>query len=654
MGTAILKQDRIRILRNYALVVFISATLSSISVRMICIRGAGLGLMLPVYLNSSAILLFFLLAILSDLLLELGFKPSKFDVALVYISIYVSTSIGGIWLLAGSIGRAMFLSYQEPFRSLTAEYRPYFWAPPGKYLAKLMASPMSINWSVWTVPLLYWFSLAFLACLLAISAGRILAPVLVDLEEMPFPTITLYRGIRDSFKRDGLIRRIFLYSALVSFLINLPALIRLAVPWFPLFPFPQAYGYTMTIDLTAVRELRVFIAQNAVLVLSINPLWIAACYLLPLDTLLTWWIFYIIFNVVYPLLAVYSNLLPPLTLPFGARRIWVLQNFRYGLFMPYIAITVGGLISLGVVSIAKLFLLAKRTARKFLLLIALAIAGLSIVSAANRFSLGLIVLSLLSTILTMAIYLGILSLVGESFILPVMLARPFNAALGQYLSEYIGLSTSQAFVPVHVLGVLLLGEASYSVLAPGVALLESYRLIASPRYRPREVRRLRNSLAKLTILSVAVSLFSAYYTMISTAHEYSIGSLPGLKTIVFEYGKAEADFLMDAAKIMVSENWWTSLVFGMLFLSIVSLIRLKILAFPICPVGLVLSTSELSLYGMWFSALLAYILKRTTLALGGPRLYMREGRAIAVGVILGYSLSYIASSALSFALYFIH
>jgi len=613
--------------------------------------------MLPIYLNSIAIFLILLLAYFSDVLSKAGFRPSIEEIAYTYLVVYISTSVGGLWLLAGSIGRALFLAYQEPFKTITEGLRPPFWAPPAKCIAQILTSSIQVDWFLWILPLLYWFILSLTACILSISAARVLAPMLIDLEEMPFPTIVLYRGIRESIKEEDFLRKVFLFSTAISFLINLPTLIRLAVPWFPLLPFPQAYGYTMTIDLTAIRELRVFTMPNAVIVLSVNPLWIAACYLLPLDTLLTWWIVYVVLNVVYPLIAVYLGLLPPMTPPFGAQKIWVFQNFKYGPLKPYIAFTVGGLAALGVTAFIKLLILTKRTAKKFSYLLVASCIALAVFSSMNYLTLRSLSLSLATSFITLTMYLGALSLLGESFIIPVMLSRPMNAALGQYLSEYLALSSPEAFSPQHILGVLLLGEASYSLLSPGVALLESFALLRTRpavKKSPREIRRTRNRLAKLAILVVALSLFSSYYTMILVAHEYSIANLPGLKTIIFEYGKAEADFLMNAAKIMVDENWWISFTIGAVSIALVSLLRLKLLVFPLCPVGLVLSASELSLYGMWFSALIAYTLKRTTLALGGLKLYMREGRAIAAGIIVGYSLSYIVASALSYALYFIH
>ncbi|MBS7617366.1 hypothetical protein KEJ25_01970 [Candidatus Bathyarchaeota archaeon] len=571
-----------------------------------------------------------------------------------YVSILIalssSTIVCSFWSFSSTFVRSCYIRIMEPYRTLFGVYMPYFWAPEAETINSMLLGGKGFPILELTPSIVFWICLTVFSYIFLIGSALVFRDAFLEIEKLSFPHTQIYLELMPYSSMRRFSKGTFKAGLLFVLILQVPYVIRQAVPWFPVVPINWGQVFPFTVDFSEVREIREVYLPNSVLTFGYNPWHIALAYLAPMDTTLSIWLSFLLLQVVYPALATWMGIMPMNTsrVTFQSARNWRWINLMYGPLKPYITIGVGGLIGIGIWPI--ILDLAFRGGRRVflertgLLSILLGAAGLSYLaylsnSPPSQMLIGLLVLQ--------SIALGLARIRGELGLLIPPLSKPLNTAFWYRLYPWKTMDSSY-FAYLHIFGGIYSSEAGVSFMSIPSLSMETLKTMKSWKIEDRE------GFYILSLASIIVASTTYFLVSLELFNTYGVSAFPGSKRLFYETVKDESDFLITAVSTYPPWPWWQNIVSGLLGIGIIMMLGFTFPWFPITPEGLVISSTEVAMQGFWSSCLIAWILKKLTFAVGGAYLYERDGKSMALGVILGYILTTLLSILISLILVVYH
>jgi hypothetical protein len=570
--------------------------------------------------------------------------------ALVLITLSSSTIVCSFWSFSSTFIRSWYIRIMEPYRTIFGMHMPYFWAPETEVINSILLGGKYFPIMGLAPSIIFWVCLTFFSYAFFVGSALVFRSAFLEVEKLPFPHTQVYLELTPYSSMRRFSRGPFKAGLIFVLIIQIPYVIRQAIPWFPVVPINWGQVFPFTVDFTDVREIREIYLPNSVLTFGYNPWHIALAYLAPMDTTLSVWLSFLLLQIVYPALATWMGIIPVNTskVTFQSARNWRWINLMYGPLKPYITVGVGGLIGIGVWPII-LDLAFKGGRRVFLekiglVSILLGATGLSYLAYLSNSPLPQTLIGLL---ILQGIGLGLARIRGELGLLIPPFSKPLNTAFWYRIYPLKAMDL-EYFAYLHIFGGVYSSEAGVSFTSIPSLSLETIKTMKSWRIEDLE------GFYILSLASIAVA--SAVYFLVSLElfNAYGVSAFPGSKRLFYETVKDESDFLITAVSTYPPWPWWQNILYGVLGIGIVMVLGFTFPWFPITPEGLVISATEVAMQGFWSSCLIAWILKRLTFAIGGAYLYERDGKSMALGIILGYILTTVLSMLVSLILVIYH
>ena len=536
-----------------------------------------------------------------------------------------------------------------------------------------------VPWDAWMTPIIFWSTFLIVQNLLFITTGCLLRRLYIELEALPFPlatgTSSIIKTATVSEAREK--SRKWL---LIGIILGIVATSYLWIE--PLFPGLGIRSQNAYIDLTPLALL-----PWVPLYFNFNVFYIAAGYFIPTRILLSAIIFYVILFMIVPIIATYAGIFPPF--PTGIRggvgftlchnllngfpgggAGWV--NWGQGSW-GYGTIIWGALFACTLWPMFKLRASIKSGIVKFVRSlrgesvgeedISIRWLGISWIILYIIYSVFLsyatywylpIWVSLLCTALFLFIYVAALS-VGRGYAgdyaghSGVFLPYLFHIwSFFTMIGRAIGLGapfkppkiTQNAMISFSYNRLIRIpGETDCVTGGSGQRILELFKVGSITGTRDRDI-------LVSSIIGMILGIIIAIPLWLWFSYTYGIGvkwtNYHGWTTA---YGLSwgwlrEAFPKWTHAKEGPAPTVWLWYIFGAIIAIIIYKIQERWPAFPLHPIGLVLSPLCLITFAGWIIAL---ILKQITLKIGGTELYEEKGVPIASGVLGGWSIMLVIS-----------
>lgn len=571
--------------------------------------------------------------------------------ASVLIALSTSTVVCSFWSFSSTFIRSYYIRVMDPYRTLFGVYMPYFWAPEAETINIILLGGRAFPIIELTPSIIFWICLTIFSYIFFLGSAIVFRDVFLEIEKLPFPHTQVYLELTATYSSAHRFSKgTFKAGLLFILILQVPYIIRQAIPWFPVVPINWGQVFPFTIDFSDVREIREIYLPNSVLTFGYNPWHIALAYLAPMDTILSVWISFLLFQVVYPALATWMGIVPMNTsrITFQSARNWRWINLMYGPLRPYITIGVGGLIGIGIWPIV-LDLTSRGGRRIFferigVISIVLGLIGLLYLA---YLSTAPILQTLIGLLILQSIALGLARIRGELGLLIPPFSKPLNTAFWYRLSPWKTIDSSY-FAYLHIFGGVYSSEAGVSFTSIPSLSIETLKTMKSWKYEDI------GGFYILSVASIIVASITYFLVSLELFNTYGVSAFPGSKRLFYETIKDESDFLITAASTYPPWPWWQNILSGFLGIGIIMILGFVFPWFPITPEGLVISSTEVAMQGFWSSCLIAWVLKKLTFTIGGAYLYEREGKSMALGIIVGYIVTTVLSTIVSLILVAYH
>lgn len=150
-----------------------------------------------------------------------------------------------------------------------------------------------------------------------------------------------------------------------------------------------------------------------------------------------------------------------------------------------------------------------------------------------------------------------------------------------------------------------------------------------------------------------------WLTLLPIAYSQGLARLPFYQSTTFvgdiSYAANPSNTWSGIAPELTSGGpWLPNLVAGIIIVWVLSILHARFVAFPLDPYGFLLTFGGRSISeGIWVMVVVAWVLKVTTLRLGGSKTYERLGVPVATGFLLGYALAILVGGLISAIRFFI-
>ncbi len=250
---------------------------------------------------------FFILTIVSQLLPRIGLNPHELTV--VY-SMIASTMGIALWWTAPNLYSSLYHLTLSPYAAIAPKYQPPFWCPTDtSLLTPAITGNSVVPWGAWTMPMLWWFSFTLMMVLYTHFFALIMRKQLIEIEKLPFPIATaahMLIGAESSEEtKKGILSSPKLRLAFVGIILGLiiPGFFG---PFNKFVPTIPALNDELNLNPYLIETL-----PNALLGSSFfGGLTVAILFLWPTDLLLSSFVFYIIFGIIIPVVQVMMGILP--------------------------------------------------------------------------------------------------------------------------------------------------------------------------------------------------------------------------------------------------------------------------------------------------------------------------------------------------------
>ncbi|MEM2239994.1 MAG: DUF6785 family protein [Candidatus Bathyarchaeia archaeon] len=570
--------------------------------------------------------------------------------ASVLIALSSSTIVYSFWSFSSTFIRSFYIRVMEPYRTLFGIHMPYFWAPETETINYILLGGKEFPVLELTPSIIFWICLTVFSYIFFIGSALIFRDAFLEVEKLPFPHTQVYLELTPYSSMRRFSKGTFKAGLIFVLILQVPYIIRQAIPWFPVVPINWGQVFPFTVDFSEVKEVREIYLPNSVLTFGYNPWHIALAYLAPMDTTLSVWLSFLLLQVIYPALATWMGIIPMNTsrVTFQSARNWRWINLMYGPLKPYITIGLGGLIGIGVWPI--ILDLAFRGGRRVffertgVISILLGLAGLSYLAYLNNSP---IPQTLVGFLILLSIALGLIRIRGEAGLLIPPISKPLNTAFWYRLYTWKTMDSTY-FAYLHTFGGIYSSEAGISFMSIPSLSMETLKTMKSWKIEDM------GGFYILSLASIIVASSVYFLCSLELFNAYGVSAFPGSKRLFYETVKDESDFLITAVSTYPPWPWWQNIVSGLLGVGIIMILGFTFPWFPITPEGLVISSTEVAMQGFWSSCLIAWILKKLTFAVGGAYLYERDGKSMAIGIILGYILTTVLSILVSLILVVYH
>lgn len=535
---------------------------------------------------------------------------------------------------------------------VASQYIPLFLAPP-EDVATVLATGGPINWSAWSLTILWWWLFLVGYALTGISAGTIFKNQWIEVERIPFPHTIVISTLIDKFKEasEPLSKRLglpFILGFVLGIIFQLPLFLAYLYPW-----FPDIYGFRVNTCTHGAQWITPDSSLAPIVGLAMfnkDPLLAAMFYMAPLDILFSGWFFYLIFVILMQVAYTmgYYTGIEGLS---GCGRVWcgtisyrVGEPFKWdvfagaglttGMFIMYMVLNrsyvmntikaaLGGLPETVRINLEKDLPVSYRSLYLMLLVgVILLIVLLSLLEIPFAAVVTLLICSSITAFITSRNY----ALVG--FVVPAgsyYYYGPIKAVLGENPEVLTKGWVSGAIMTYGMVNEPITG-GGYAF--PFIASLASYRLA---NYQGVSSKAVFKTLLPVSVVAPLLALLGAVWSF----HTFGITKLPtasGSWWSAYNWlGNPVA-----LARRPAYPPWWPQMLAGIIVALILSYLHAKFLWFPLDPVGVLLAVDGHALVeGIWTMLLVAWVLKAITLKVGGSRLYEEKGIPAAIGFATG-------------------
>ncbi|MEM2848771.1 MAG: DUF6785 family protein [Candidatus Bathyarchaeia archaeon] len=460
----------------------------------------------------------------------------------VLIALSSSTVVCSFWSFSSTFIRSCYIRIMEPYRTLFGAYMPYFWAPETETINSMLLGGKEFPIFKLTPSIIFWICLTVSSYIFFMGSALVFRDSFLEIEKLSFPHTQVYLELTPYSSMRRFSKGTFKAGLLFILILQVPYVIRQAVPWFPVVPINWGQVFPFTVDFSEVREIREIYLPNSVLTFGYNPWHIALAYLAPMDTTLSVWLSFLLLQVVYPALATWMGIIPMNTsrVTFQSARNWRWINLMYGPLKPYITIGVGGLIGIGVWPI--ILDLAFRGERRVflerigLLSILLGAAGLSYLAYLSNSPLPQTLIGLL---ILQSIALGLARIRGELGLLIPPISKPLNTAFWYRLYPWKTMDSTY-FTYLHTFGGIYSSEAGVSFMSIPSLSMETLKTMKSWKIEDIE------GFYILSLASIIVASTIYFLVSLELFNAYGVSAFPGSKRLFYETVKDESDFLRTA------------------------------------------------------------------------------------------------------------
>jgi len=535
-------------------------------------------------------------------------------------------------------------------------YMPNLWVPNSKSIVDgAFYGGTVVPWSNWLSPVIYWIVLFGCLGLCQMFINIVWRKQFVEVERLPFPyadaaTEIMRAGNASGMEKAGRIWKAgpFWWGALVGFLFMLyPVLTALhnLIPWFPAMgDLPEVYNWWIWgYDATSI------IRNNTVLRINLNPLWIALAFLIPLDTLLSAWLWFFICYVILPPIQVAIGTYPSFPEQNdGSNYIWANHWAGKG-FMP-------GWVMWGVMLGLPLWMLLFNrgyivgTIRK----------AFGKAEGNPDGEKGLYRMAYIGAIITFAIVAGLLIYAGlpvlAGILIPAWALLIYWAwtrvrSIGGGYTDYwwygpwyqdpaaaivwipfsvSGTYNSAASFRTTAISMMLMEDRSLGAI-PQPASMESFKLADRAGIRPRELV-LPQAIAIIigVVIAFPLTIWGAYRW--GWDKQWIGGPNRGGWSTWFQA------FIRDGGNVLVPVDWSSWLgqfIFGGFFCGLLIFLRMRFVWWPIEPIGIILGSSAVTGWFMFTALVVAWVIKMLVLKIGGTSLYEKTALPFSSGLFVG-------------------
>lgn len=579
-------------------------------------------------------------------------KQSLALLGFLYIASIIPTyMINYPWALGH---RYLFASrYME--QDLADKIVPWFMSPSAD-VCRVMATGGPVNWTLWSVPIAWWWAMNVLTGLFFIITATIFRRLWIDIEKVPFPqTIIVYhlaQNVESRFKS-----KYFLAGMLLGLAFQIPVTLKGLFPW-----FPDVYGVTVN----TCAHLTRFITPSdplgglpGMMGINYNPALVAIAYLNPLSILFSTWFFALVYMVTVQI-AWYMGYYTGITDIGTCGRYWCHPSPAADPPIKFNALCIGAILML---AISHLIL-----NRQYLMSTLKQSTQQLKESSEESISYKTLYLSLAVIFVALIVFwiLSSLSLIEAliypfaTFFLFFPAARIFGLA-GAYPGAYghgflfyrllypeaSSPPTTQQWIIAHFHHPYNGGDSTYSWGSVAFTSFASYKMASLCGITEKKAFTV---MIVVLILAPLISLVSFIWT---------VHTLGGMHISIwkswFEGIGERFHLIPDWWKMYpATEPWIGHVLVGAIIGGGLSFLHAKFIWFPLSPIGFLLGFSGASLlFGFWIPFFVAWVLKVITLRLGGAKLYENYGVPIASGAVTGTMIGVIFGGILWIIRYFI-
>ncbi|MGC8935222.1 MAG: DUF6785 family protein [Thermoproteota archaeon] len=564
---------------------------------------------------------------------------------LTMVLIYVATMIGA-WY---SCPRGMWsstIAYLYLVRTATAEVHgyavPYFWIPStdaikGAFYHGSLGNLFITYASEWAPVALTWILYYVTAGLYMIGWASVLRRLWVDIEVLPFPHaqgwLIAENALQTTPSRS---KKLMIATATFGFIIWIPYMLRALSP-----AFPDLYGWltnpnfaNVSLGTFYISDAFPFLQQilPAPLYISTSPFKYAFMFLLPLDSLFSMWVGYILMAYLVPYVLYYMGFYSGL-FSVGANKfgmLWtsppyhlltIVHGYALGLFIflllinwKYFLETIKAAVSdrppEGELSLRVAYVLMFLGAVGWLILFVLSKVDFLVAI------LGLLIITLQSIVMTrMRAYAGAITRIEG-----VYFWKPFLGDTMPPAPKYPG---GTLFIVSHTSYWGLASDTFGPYITTLAGTLDSFKVASQARVHPMTI-------LKLILIGAITSAIVTAIVLIIEIHALGFMEVPAQKAAWDVLYQGDAGYYNARLSVTSLQG-----LIGFILSAFLVFMRVRFAWWPVEPVSFIVGVgngwASTTYIGLPLTALIAWILKYAVLRIGGRKTY----EEIAIPIVLG-------------------
>ncbi|RLI24291.1 hypothetical protein DRO58_07550 [Candidatus Bathyarchaeota archaeon] len=551
------------------------------------------------------------------------------------------------------------------YPDVSLRYVPWYLAPPTEEVERLLVGG-PINWGAWTIPILYWSLLHIVFYLFMASIITIFRRRWIDVEKVPFThVIAAHEIIRYTFEEKGETKakliKPFSIGILLGLIVQIPIYMTVMFPW-----FPDIYGWRVNTCGHGGYWIPTESPLSSIVGLSMiqkHPIFIAIGYLVPLSTLFSTWIFFLVYLIAVQVaftLGYYTGI----DTIGGCGRAWcgtITPNF--GEPFKFMSLSYVG----GSTALTLIYLLLNWRYVRDTISAALGRGPLKRYEDEEpmpyRYAYALLVVSIILIVIVLSGWgMGVASsliLVFTVFIFWIANTRIWglagctlqgaehgNAFYRLFMWPQAPQPPTMEFMASAYLSEWLV-DVPKSFGGAALSFAAGYKMANLTNIRSRDV-------FKAVLIAGILGYPVVMATYVYMCHTFGLTHLP-------VWADSTYDSLIDRCgnpdnwNVRPGEEpWWPNFLAGFIIVTLLSWLHARFIWFPLEPIGFILGTCYMSnLWGIWFPFLISWVLKTLTLRVGGTRAYEDYGIPVAVGFITGYMVAVLVGGAIGIVRFFV-